>query len=145
MCFIIFVTCNAPILLRIRFQTRRYFRIEAKFLRIFIAWCGHFTIVLNVSENQIKTWQGAEPKEYKIRVLDPDHPTMAEYIKEDERTWRELDNCKLVFKSDFTPRARYLYFAHCETLLRPSFAGKHLEVARAELRKKFWGHRCLFS
>ena len=116
-----------------------------------ILWCTdaedrfskQFTIVPNVpdkpSEEDIERWQDAEVKDYKVKVLNHDDETMQMKIGDTDTTWADLDNRKLVFKTTFRPRARYLYFCYCEAMLRRSFGGKHKEVSKEELRKRFWG------
>ena len=104
---------------------------------------GHFVIVPDIvdqpTQQDVNTWEASDPREYKIRVLNPDSEKMQCPIEETGKIWADLDNERLKFKTKFRPRARYLYFAYCVAMLRRSFAGKHLEVSRAELRKKFWG------
>ena len=104
---------------------------------------GHFVVVPDVpdlpTEQQLDTWEASDPKEYKIRVLNPSHPSMERKVYRRGMTWAALDNERLQFQTSFRPRARYLYFAYCVAMLRRSFGGKHLEVSRAELRKRFWG------
>ena len=105
---------------------------------------GHFVVVPDVpdqpTEQQLDTWEASDPKEYKIRVLNPTHPLMEDLVYgRGDMTWAALDNERLQFKTSFRPRARYLYFTYFVAMLRRSFGGKHLEVSRAELRKRFWG------
>ncbi|KAL8794127.1 MAG: hypothetical protein Q9195_003312 [Heterodermia aff. obscurata] len=47
----------------------------------------------------------------------------------------------LSFRSDWRPRARYIYFAYCCAMLAESFVGKHMKVARNELGTRYWGTR----
>lgn len=105
---------------------------------------GHFVVVPDVpdrpTEQQLDNWEASDPKEYKIKVLNPTHPSMKKIaFLTGDKTWATLDKERLQFKTSFRPRARYLYFAYCTAMLRRSFGGKHLEVSRAELRKRFWG------
>ena len=104
---------------------------------------GHFVIVPDIvdqpTQQDINTWEASDPREYKIRVLNPDHDLMKRLISGTDIIWVDLDNERMKFKTNFRPRARYLYFAYCAAMLRRSFTGKHFEVSRAELRKKFWG------
>ena len=104
---------------------------------------GHFVVVPDVpdlpTEQQLDTWEASDPKEYKIKVLNPKHTKMQMIVYGKDITWAALDNERLEFKTSFRPRARYLYFTYCTAMLRRSFAGKHLEISRAELRKRFWG------
>ena len=102
---------------------------------------GLFVIVPDVpdqpTKEQLDTWEASDPKEYKIRVLNPKHELMVLGVR--GKTWADLDNERLYFKTSFRPRARYLYFAYCAAMLRRSFAGKHLEVSKSELGKRIWG------
>ena len=104
---------------------------------------GHFVIVPDIADQptqqDVDTWEASDPREYKIRVLNPDHHLMKCLVLDTGRIWADLDNERVHFKTNFRPRARYLYFAYCAAMLRRSFAGKNLETSRAELRKKFWG------
>ena len=99
-------------------------------------------IVPNVPDEptteQVKQWGLSSPKEYKIRVLNPDAKTMNMPIMTTDKLWKEVDGKLIEFRSDFRPRAQYLYFAYCAAMLRRSFAGKQLQVSKSELRKKYW-------
>ena len=102
---------------------------------------GLFVIVPDVpnqpTKEQLDTWEASDPKEYKIRVLNPEHELMVLGVR--GKTWADLDNERLYFKTSFRPRARYLYYTYCAAMLRRSYAGKHLDVSKSELRKRFWG------
>ena len=91
------------------------------------------------TEQQLDTWEASDPKEYKIKVLNPTHPSMQKIVYGRDITWAALDNERLHFKTSFRPRARYLYSTYCTATLRRSFRGKHLEISRAELRNRVWG------
>lgn len=85
-------------------------------------------------------WNNSEPKSYKIRVTDPDHPLMRKYIELSEMRWRDLNDRKLVFKGDARPGARYLYWHYCITMLRRSWvAGGSHKVLKDQFGRKFWG------
>ena len=104
---------------------------------------GHFVIVPDIvdqpTQQDVDDWEASDPREYKIRVLNPDDVSMKRLIFGTDKIWADLDNERMKFKTNFRPRARYLYFAYCAAMLRRSFAGKHLETSRAEPRKNFWG------
>ena len=105
---------------------------------------GHFVIVPDVAneptQQQVDAWDTSNPKEYKIRILDPKQSSMQRYIGTlVGKRWADLDNDRLQFRTPFRPRARYLYFAYCAAMLRRSFRGQHLQISKAELRKRFWG------
>ena len=104
---------------------------------------GHFVIVPDIvdqpTQQDVDTWEASDPREYKIRVLNPGHDSMTRLISGTDQIWAELDNERLSFKTNFRPRARYLYFAYCAAMLRRYFAGKRLETSRAELKRNVWG------
>ncbi len=117
-----------------------------------ILWCeeaeerwskGFFTIVPSVSDEpskqEIRAWQESNPKEYKIRILDHKAKLMQMKLLETDRTWQDLDGEAVKFKTDFRPRARYLYFAYCCAMLRQAHNQQHQVVTQQQLRKKFWG------
>ena len=69
----------------------------------------HFVVVPDVpdqpTEQQLDTWEASDPKEYKIRVLNPTHPFMKRVVYGRDMTWAALDNERLQFKTSFRPRA----------------------------------------
>lgn len=86
---------------------------------------GYYVIVPQVSAapslQEIQDWHRVEPKNYQIRVLEPDTREMNQLIGETDRRWRDLDGQKVSFRGDFRPRARYLYFTYCMAILRKSW------------------------
>ena len=108
---------------------------------------GHFVVVPALPENptnhEMDAWETSDVKHYKIQVLNPKHPEMdKKLIGTTERYWREVDGEPVQFKTTFRPRARYLYFAYCATMLRQSFTkGQRLDIAQQEIGKRFWGTR----
>jgi hypothetical protein len=104
---------------------------------------GHFVIIPNVADDptsqELIDWERSDPKQYKIRVLNPDDSTMKKKIQDTEVKWYQLNDQPVRFKGNFRPRARYLYFCYCTAMLRRALTGQHLEVSRSELRKRFWG------
>ena len=103
---------------------------------------GLFVIVPDIvdqpTKQQVETWEASDPKEYKIRVLNSKHAWMKGCIHDTTKTWAELDHERLEFRTNFRPRARYFYFRYCAAMLRHSFGGHHLQISKAELRKRFW-------
>lgn len=97
------------------------------------------------SQKEIDAWSASEPKEYKIRILnggakgmDMFHPGWIPPRK----TWNELDGRKVQFSSDHRPRARYLYWQYCKTMLRHAWQEKGTKaegVLMQERGKQFWG------
>lgn len=109
---------------------------------------GLFTIVPDLDENpspaQSEAWQRSDPKEYRIRVLRPDDKDMKALTKvESNVRWKDLDNKRLQWRSNFRPRARYLYWSYCEMMLRQAYDPKSnmdaADVRRQEVGKKYWG------
>lgn len=106
---------------------------------------GYFVIVPRVSDRasaqEISDWHASYPKEYKIRVVNPEGSGMDDAIYPHlSNTFNDLDGQQLNFRSDHRPRARYLYFHYCATMLRRSwFTKKPASALRDELGKRFWG------
>ena len=105
---------------------------------------GQFVIVPDIDDEptleQVETWEASHPKQYKIRIFEPTHPMMQSKISGFSlRKWADLDNERVTFKTDFRPRARYLYFAYCCAMLRRSYQGHHYANSKAELGKRLWG------
>lgn len=111
---------------------------------------GYFVIVPYIptdspydepSVNMIKAWHENEPKEFRIRICERDGSGMNKFISGvDGPTWNDLDGSKLVSKSNARPRARFLYFHYCTTILRRSWhQSKVSQVLRDKLGKLYWG------
>ncbi|KAL8857723.1 MAG: hypothetical protein Q9178_005758 [Gyalolechia marmorata] len=114
---------------------------------------GWMTIVPDLSANatheEVDAWSKADVKEYKIRVLDADDPKMKNVLPVGAplhptgnfRHWWELDGQKLEFKSDFRPRACYLYWSFAVALLRHSYQRRHSvhNPIEEQINKRFWG------
>lgn len=87
-------------------------------------------------------WDHSEPKNYKIRILHPQEQEAQKVIRpESEQLWKDLDNTKVEFRSDFRPRARYLYFHYCIQLLRRTWKSekKAAEKLKQDFGKGYWG------
>lgn len=105
---------------------------------------GYYVIVPQASAapslQEIQDWHRVEPKNYQIRVLEPDTREMNQLIGETDRRWRDLDGQKVSFRGDFRPRARYLYFTYCMAILRKSWNKDKPSTALSdELGKPYWG------
>ena len=108
---------------------------------------GFFTVVPNLPENpsekDVAAWNSLKVKEYKIRILNFQHPKIDFVIHpiKPELTWRSLNGSKLEFRNDFRPRARYLYFHYCLQILRLSWGHqkKNAEALKKKLGKAYWG------
>ena len=97
-------------------------------------------------------WTRAEIKDYKLRVLRPNDPSMQKVLPaniaskdtgKNRRLWHELDGEKVNFLTDFRPRARYLYWQFAVSLLRKAWQSQHREdnPLIKEFGKRFWGTR----
>lgn len=105
---------------------------------------GYYVIVPQVLENpsaqEIQDWHQVEPKNYKIRVLEPDIKTTNQFIGNSERRWRDLDGQMVLFRRNFRPRARYLYFTYCMAVPRKSWSrDKPTTELTNKLGKPYWG------
>ena len=103
---------------------------------------GLFIIVPDINDNsdedEVLTWQVKEPKEYKIKILNRGAAPMQELVGANRQyRWCDMDNERLEFKTSFRPRAKYLYFAYCEAMLRLSYIRKRLEVFEHGSTEKF--------
>lgn len=102
-------------------------------------------VVDEFSKGAMQDWAISNPKQYKIRVLDPEAKGMDTYYPSGEskqKTWNSLDGKRVNFSSDHRPRTRYLYWQYCQSLLRRSWESKRKEeTAKEEFGKKFWGSR----
>lgn len=101
---------------------------------------GLFIIVPDVdksaSQHDIDAWNASEPKEYKIRVLDKDCQVMNQWLCPSRRErWVNLDGQRVAFRNNRRPRAEYLYFHYCVSILRRSWnQDKHWGLLKEELR-----------
>ncbi|KAF7529573.1 hypothetical protein PCG10_007131 [Penicillium crustosum] len=133
---------------------------------------GKFVIVPdvpNVQENvlvsTVKSWLSREPREYRVRIIDPDWEMNEQQISRwGELTYGQLEGRKLRFRSSFRPAARYLYFHYCVQMLpakesqakRPQFSGPrregHFGGPRGDISRvicfwrwlRRWGHEYSF-
>ena len=89
---------------------------------------GMLTIVPAIkdptSKAEVALWQNHNPHEYKINVFDDGRPALDKVPLNRNSTggvalaFRDLHDRKLVFRGNFRPRARYLYFHYCCQVLR---------------------------
>ncbi|KAL8660559.1 MAG: hypothetical protein Q9202_006413 [Teloschistes flavicans] len=115
---------------------------------------GWMVLIPNLSETateeELDRWAKAEPKEYRIRVLDRDPKEMKEPLppgaplhqpSERRRSWWELDGEPVEFRTSHRPRARYLYWQFAVALLRKAYRSTHREAnpIASEFGKRFWG------
>ena len=112
---------------------------------------GFFAIVPRLPDNPNNeatiAWTNSQPKEYKIRILNFQHPDIDKIVhpqvQAEELTWRKLDGANVEFRNDFRPRARYLYFHFCLQVLRLSWSHqqKNATTLKKELGRVYWGTR----
>lgn len=106
---------------------------------------GFFVIVPCVndeSESDVKAWHESNPKRYKVRVLEENDKLMREFIpgSEPRKQWFRLDGQELIFRSNHRPRARYLYYHYCYSMLHRSHHHKeHENILKDHLGRNFWG------
>ena len=104
-----------------------------------------FVIVPDIPDNsdqvQVERWEASFIREYKIRILNPQSNTMSAKILRTDKRWNVLDGTKVEFRSDWRPRARYIYFSYCCAMVAEAFAGRHLMVSKNEPGTPYWGTR----
>ncbi len=70
----------------------------------------------------VKGWHLLKPKSYKVRLLDFDAKGMDKYypgeLEGNEQRWKDIDGQSIQFVIDHQPRARYLYWQYCTSMLR---------------------------
>ena len=103
---------------------------------------GQFIVVPDMSdmasEAEIQAWHASKPREFRIRVVRPGAEEMQMIVKPgSSKQWKDLDNTRLRFRSDFRPRTRYLYFAYCQVILRNAWPNSSL--LHGEVGKKYSG------
>lgn len=86
---------------------------------------GLFVLVPDVdSPESIEQWDEATTKEYKVKVLDPKHYHMKDYISandDDFKKWGDLDGTKVQFRNEFRPAEKFLFWHYCVSVLRRSW------------------------
>ncbi|KAJ5807395.1 hypothetical protein N7447_010851 [Penicillium robsamsonii] len=114
---------------------------------------GKFVIVPDIPNydnamvSAVKYWLEGEPREYRVRLIDPDWEKLDEPVSRfSDLTFRQLDGRLLKFRSGFRPAARYLYFHYCVQILRMcwqhssrSKSSQATAILQAEKGKPFWG------
>lgn len=110
---------------------------------------GDFVLVPDIPDSatseEIDAWSASSPKDYKIRITNPEAKGMKYYhpgCNKPEKTWNDLDGTKVLFSSDHRPRARYLYWQYCKTMLRHAWKGKGAQAEKILMQEKgqpFWG------
>lgn len=97
----------------------------------------------NCSKEQIREWREAKVKEYRIKIIDKSSKKLSmKPISGTDETWHDLDGKKVMFRSEFRPRARYLYWSWCTAILKLSYHQPQQQMHadhRAELNRPYWG------
>lgn len=101
-------------------------------------------------QDRIREWESKSVKEYKVIVVSQQRTVIEKIIfhKDDNygvSTLQDLHNRKLIFKTTSRPRARYVWWAFLNTILRTAWTSKNGDqnVQHAEVRKvtRYWGTR----
>ena len=115
---------------------------------------GFMALVPDVPDNApnevVQEWRRSVVKQYKIRVICPDHKKMKMFLpgsgfspesKETPKRWVDLNGQRVNFRSDHRPRARYLYWQFCVSLLRAAWSCEHRKYnpVTEQIGKQFWG------
>ncbi|RWQ91615.1 hypothetical protein C8Q69DRAFT_122967 [Paecilomyces variotii] len=107
---------------------------------------GKIVLVPDIPEHasiiDIKGWVKRDPRQYKIRILDPNWKKLDKLIHPwIGLKWSALQDRRLVFKTQFRPRARYVYFHYCVQVLRHIWQQETpdaIGVLTDEEGKPFW-------
>ncbi|MCJ1393769.1 hypothetical protein MMC18_006645 [Xylographa bjoerkii] len=105
---------------------------------------GLLVIVPNLEEDattaEIQEWHVNEERGYKIRVVNREDPRMSKLIHGiEQRTWNQLDNKAIEFRSSHRPRSRYLYFHYLTSMLRKAWiTGSRSDALLDQLGKRYW-------
>ncbi|KAK2794863.1 hypothetical protein FQN50_009848 [Emmonsiellopsis sp. PD_5] len=108
--------------------------------------CGFFVIAPDIpndnpTADEIRRWQTTHPREYKLHILDMNHPTASKPVGTIRNIyWKDLHGKRLEFRSDARPRARYLYFHYLTQILRYAWHERFKgEILRERgMEKKVW-------
>lgn len=92
---------------------------------------------------EVEKWNASEPKDYKIRIIDPGSKDASDICPMDRsKKWGEfLDGRKLEFRNAFRPRARCLYFMYCSQVLKMAWNDERKGITKLEkeFRRWYWG------
>lgn len=114
---------------------------------------GLFVLVPDIdstSQHSVDIWNASDPKEYKIRVLNKDDPLMHRAFTIDgpkqKEKWIDLDGRRVAFRTNYRPRARYLYFHYCCSILRRSWNhNQHWDLLKNEIANNMWATPGLYT
>lgn len=94
------------------------------------------------TKGQLAGWLVKSPREYKVRIIDSSSREIDHRIRPScDMRWRDLDNKPLIFRGNFRPAARYLYFHYCLQILRRAWKQpkESKDTLRDEIGKSYWG------
>ncbi|KAK7427508.1 hypothetical protein QQZ08_005950 [Neonectria magnoliae] len=97
-------------------------------------------------QQRIRNWESQHVKEYKLIVVNKASPVVMKSKFYGNSlgvsTILDLHDRKLVFKTNFRPRARYIWWTFLNTILHVSWNSDN-NVQHAEIRKvtRYWGTR----
>ena len=111
---------------------------EEKFDRGFLVIVPDLEVDATAAE--IQKWHATEERGYKIRVANREAKGMSKLIPGTEhRTWNDLDNKAIEFRSSHRPRSRYLYFHYLTSMLRKAWTTESKSDALLDqLGKRYW-------
>ena len=105
---------------------------------------GFLVVVPDLEEGasaaKIQDGHACSEKGYKIRVVNKEGKAMKTSIDvTDEKTWNDLDNQVIQFRSSFRPRSRYLYFHYLTCMLRRAWTTeKQGDALKDRLGNRYW-------
>ncbi|RDW84072.1 uncharacterized protein DSM5745_04398 [Aspergillus mulundensis] len=111
---------------------------------------GKIVIVPDVPDRPCRfeflRWMWGGPAgEFKLRIIDPEWDQLDKAVTVFfDVKWRDLDGRRLVFRSDFRPEVRYLYFHYCCQIMRRACevkrngSGGGYEDLKDEVGRPFW-------
>ncbi|KAL3457609.1 hypothetical protein BJX64DRAFT_295846 [Aspergillus heterothallicus] len=109
---------------------------------------GKLVIVPDLPERpapmELLAWIKREKREYRVKIIDKSWRKLDNLVYYPSTiTWGELDGRKLVFRSNFRPAAKYLYFHYCCQILRRAWGqntnGGAYAILKDEVGRPFWG------
>ncbi|KAG8673663.1 hypothetical protein FPOAC2_07119 [Fusarium poae] len=102
-----------------------------------------------IRQKRSKEWEEMTPKEYKVMVVDKNHPEVTKELYEfgpmGFSRLLDLHERKLKFRTDFRPRSRYIWWTFLNAILRTAWTGKQEDknIQHEEVRKstRYWGRK----
>ncbi|KAL7625537.1 hypothetical protein AAE478_004757 [Parahypoxylon ruwenzoriense] len=107
---------------------------------------------LHMRRQYVKDWENSNPKEYKVIVLDKSNglknklQAMLEYPQVyNIKSVEDLDGRRLQFRTNFRPRARYMWWTYLNSVVNLSYRYKSTRGIgvdkEVELGNRYWGTR----